>query len=306
MRRAFLAFYKQRVLRPVSHVCRLLRLCAGDAGPLYTFSLRERLEGARFLLRGYAGEPEQRVSPCDDERLERVDIDGLTVFVPRQAFKNYELPMIHNEVFAPFHVNPHGYMNEFVLIRAGDYVIDAGACEGFFSLDAVRRGAGKVYAFEPLKALRIGLERTFSAYGGGKVDVVGKGLSDHTGREKFSSVGEIICASHFDDKGDAVVETITLDEFVSQRGCPRIDFIKADVEGAEVKCVAGAIETIKRWRPRLSIAVYHEYENAELIRKLILNNVPDYVVRFGGCYMMDTPYRPFMLYAQCEDRQQSN
>jgi len=303
--RGVLAFYKRRILRPLLHFSHLLRFAFCSAGTFYSFSLSERLTGARLAQRGYRHKPAIRIS-AENERLERVEIEGLRVFVPRNVFKEHELQLIHNEVFSPQSENPHVYETDFISIRAGDYVVDAGACEGFFSLYALHKGAERVYAFEPLEALREGLEKTFAAHGEGKIELVAKGLSDHCGTEKFSSVESLICASHFDEGGKELVETITLDDFVTAQTCPRIDFIKVDVEGAELRLLAGALETLKRFRPRLSIAVYHEYENAELIRKLIKEHVPDYTVRFGGSYMMEMPCRPFMLYAFCQEPRQAN
>jgi len=36
-----------------------------------------------------------------------------------------------------------------------------------------------------------------------------------------------------------------------------VDFIKMDIEGAEPKAVAGAKNTIARFRPRMALCIYH-------------------------------------------------
>jgi hypothetical protein len=38
----------------------------------------------------------------------------------------------------------------------------------------------------------------------------------------------------------------------------RIDFIKLDIEGAELQALKGAEQTLRRHRPRLVIALYHD------------------------------------------------
>lgn len=279
----------------------LIALGSGNGAPArgYSFSLSERIAGVRLRLRRYPDTPLYQILPCG-ELLEKVVIGDCTVYVPRNAFQPFELPMLYQEVFGPDKVNPHAYLTQAVAIHEGDYVVDAGSCEGFFTLQALRHSAGKVYAFEPLKPLCDGLQRTFAAYGA-RVEIIGKALSDRAGEEKIAREEDegTISSSHFDALGDDVVETTTLDDFVAGQVRPRIDFIKADVEGAEVKMILGAIHTIRRFRPRLSIAVYHEYENAMLIRDIILDTAPGYSVEFGGCYTLEKPYRPFMLYAHC-------
>ena len=51
--------------------------------------------------------------------------------------------------------------------------------------------------------------------------------------------------------------SITLDDFVRVEGTRKIDFIKMDIEGAELSALQGAKETLRIFRPDLAIAVYH-------------------------------------------------
>lgn len=50
---------------------------------------------------------------------------------------------------------------------------------------------------------------------------------------------------------------ITLDMFVENNNIENIDYIKMDVEGAEQKILEGAVNTIKKYRPSLAVAIYH-------------------------------------------------
>jgi hypothetical protein len=70
-----------------------------------------------------------------------------------------------------------------------------------------------------------------------------------------------------------------------------------DIEGEEINAVRGMFGVLKRFRPKLAIAVYHEYENAQLVKELILTARPDYKIAFGSCYMFEIPSRPYMVYA---------
>jgi len=49
------------------------------------------------------------------------------------------------------------------VIHPGEWVIDAGACEGFFSLYVLKKGAN-VIAFEPVPEIAQALEKTLESY----------------------------------------------------------------------------------------------------------------------------------------------
>lgn len=53
------------------------------------------------------------------------------------------------------------------------------------------------------------------------------------------------------------VETLTIDDLLRNNGLERIDFIKMDIEGAELEALKGAETVIRRFRPKLAISIYH-------------------------------------------------
>jgi hypothetical protein len=54
-----------------------------------------------------------------------------------------------------------------------------------------------------------------------------------------------------------VVPAITLDAFVERNNIERVDFIKADIEGAERNMLRGAKRILREFAPKLSICTYH-------------------------------------------------
>ena len=263
----------------------------------YEFSSSERVLGIKLRIDGYKQRHAERVVDRQDGVV-HMKVEDCDLYAVEGAFKTMELSHLYNETFAPPRQNPHAYETEDVKIEEGDYVVDAGACEGFFVRYALGRGARAVFAFEPLRQLSRGLDSTFrNEIDTNKVKVFGKGLSDRETVARFDMGGYYICTARMNPRGGQECYVTSLDNMVQAGSIPRVDFIKMDIEGAEVLAVRGAKETIRMYRPKLSIAVYHDYENANAIKGLILSYRGDYKVSFGGCYVWERPYRPFMLYA---------
>lgn len=152
-----------------------------------------------------------------------------------------------------------------LLQRPGWVAVDAGANVGFWTIPLAQQAArshGFVVAVEPVPAnaarLReqLALNRVDTA-----VEVVQLALSDACGeammalRDDFRAGALTGNASlRIDDGEDAAfeglcVQTATLDSVVHRMGDPRVDLIKADVEGHEDRLLAGAQRKLERWRP---------------------------------------------------------
>jgi FkbM family methyltransferase len=84
----------------------------------------------------------------------------------------------------------------------------------------------------------------------------------NAGRNTHSSIG-----------GLTIVYGFALDNMTTSHKITRIKF---DIEGAEIKALRGAINTIRRDRPTLAICVYHRIEDLWEIPLLINKIVPDY------------------------------
>ena len=60
--------------------------------------------------------------------------------------------------------------------------------------------------------------------------------------------------------GADVVQIMSIDSYVAEKKLPRVDFIKLDVEGAELDTLKGAATTIARFKPILALSAYHKWE----------------------------------------------
>ncbi|MDA0067582.1 FkbM family methyltransferase [Brachyspira hyodysenteriae] len=65
----------------------------------------------------------------------------------------------------------------------------------------------------------------------------------------------------------------TIDNYLN--GEP-ITFLKADVEGEELNMLKGASETIKKYKPKMAISVYHKPNDLITIPQYIKKIVPEY------------------------------
>jgi len=74
------------------------------------------------------------------------------------------------------------------------------------------------------------------------------------------------------------VRTTTLDNFVHENNLQKVDFIKADIEGAERIMLKGARQVLRDFSPKLSICTYHFPDDPQVLRELTLDANPNYVI----------------------------
>ncbi len=155
-------------------------------------------------------------------------------------------------------------------VRRGDIVLDCGARIGLFTRAALDQGAAQVIAIEPasenLECLRRNLATEIAER---RVLVCDKGVWDRDGWLALK-IDPSNTASDSFVSGSASglsrqVEVTTIDSLVRVFGLGRVDFIKMDIEGAERQAISGALETIRSYRPRLGLAVYHLPDDARVI-----------------------------------------
>lgn len=78
--------------------------------------------------------------------------------------------------------------------------------------------------------------------------------------------------------GETVIDITTIDKLLETGVIPRVDYIKADIEGAERDMLRGAVNAMRDYSPKLAICTYHYAEDRELLEAIIKKANPRYVV----------------------------
>jgi FkbM family methyltransferase len=161
----------------------------------------------------------------------------------------------------------------------GDTVIDGGACTGdtaaVFS-NAVGAG-GRVFCFDPVADHLTILESNVRQFSHANVTVMPYGLSDR------NVLGEPIVLSGYApgfSSRNAQVPLRSIDYLVNTKEIQKIDFIKLDVEGAELDSIRGAQESIRRFKPKLAISLYHKPNDIFELILYVKDKFP-----FYSCYV---------------------
>lgn len=178
-----------------------------------------------------------------------------------------------------------------VVVKEEDVVFDIGANYGLFSAIAAGRAKrGRVYAFEPVKETRKILKRTADLYD--NIMIEPYALSDSCGKSKInvtnynSNPGAASIMNVNGSSETEEIEAITLDQFVEMNHISKLDFIKADIEGAERLLLAGAKEVLQKFAPKLAICTYHYPEDPALLSFMIKQANPNYIIEkaYGKLY----------------------
>jgi FkbM family methyltransferase len=141
------------------------------------------------------------------------------------------------------------------LIEDGDTFFDIGANIGWYSINiAAARRAVKVFSFEPIPMTYAQLKKNIEINAIKNISAYNFGFSNQNGEFPFYFYPEGSGnASSSNLTGRADVEILncklkTLDHFMTESG-QHVDFIKCDVEGAELMVFQGGEKTITRDLP---------------------------------------------------------
>jgi FkbM family methyltransferase len=218
-------------------------------------------------------------------------------FILKKGLQLFNLRNFERDIVV--YTDPFGLFNEFlysqyiyrgvkklVMPDLGDYVLDCGACYGGTSLafaDMVGT-AGRVYSFEFMPdntaVYRHNIHENINVQN--RISLIEIPVWSQSNLTMSITGGGPAAQVHFAEiDGSKKIQSIAIDDFVFDNGLPRLNFIKMDIEGAEIEALKGAMRTIEKFRPKLAIAAYHNLSDFYEIPRLLRGIHKDYEIHFG-------------------------
>jgi FkbM family methyltransferase len=179
-------------------------------------------------------------------------------------------------------VNEQYSYRDIVGVKTGDFVIDGGACYGDTALSFASKvgKAGRIFSFEFIdENLEIFYRQMeLNPEHASKVKLYKNPLGDNSSEILYSTYSGAGSYVSSEKTSASCIEhrSVSIDDIILADKIEKIDFIKLDIEGSELKALHGAVNCIKKFRPQLAICVYHKYSDLWDIPRFIKNTIPEY------------------------------
>jgi FkbM family methyltransferase len=139
--------------------------------------------------------------------------------------------------------------------KEGEVALDCGAEAGEFAIYAAKAvgPSGRVVIFEPDPLSVEIIKKNIALNGLSNVTLINKGVWNSDAALLYDDKTKMLA-----ENGSVKVSVVSIDNEMRRLGIEKVDFIKMDVEGAEVEAIKGSAGMIKKCRPDLAIASYHD------------------------------------------------
>ena len=171
--------------------------------------------------------------------------------------------------------NRHHHVGELRYLKAAlrpeMTFLDVGANQGEFTLPVAKRlTRGRVLAFEPEDEMYRMLGHNVVQNGFANVRLFHFGLGNEASRRPLYTSDDAVRHNGWNEgqfstfRNDALstyvqdIEIRRIDDVLAENAVERVDYIKIDVEGAELHVLQGAEHTLRRFRPKILIEINHE------------------------------------------------
>jgi FkbM family methyltransferase len=177
---------------------------------------------------------------------------------------------------------------EYINTKRFSTIIEGGVFDGANTLEFARRisNSGVIYGFEPnlnsstMDTVRSLVKDTVI------INLYAEALWSKRTSLPFYKNSENLQGARVVSESSGYQElveipAISIDEFVAEQKLQKVDYIKLDVEGAELDVLHGAINTLQRDRPQLAICIYHKKEHLFKIPLFLDDVLADYQYFIG-------------------------
>ena len=152
---------------------------------------------------------------------------------------------------------PDEYFIRSLALSKNETYVDCGAYDGDTLFEFIKRTKGrfkKYIAFEPDNETFQKFVKAVPSQFSGKIFPLQAAASSRRGYLQFLSADDKL-GSMASPKGQYKVKAVMIDDVCSK---DKVTFIKMDVEGHEPHVLQGAKKTLKKYKPKLAVCVYHK------------------------------------------------
>lgn len=156
-------------------------------------------------------------------------------------------------------------------------IVDCGGFTGDLMVALEKHGVdfSRVWSFEPNPKLYNVMYSNIVKNGlEGKFIPIQKGVWESSGKAFLDFNEEDIAGGKIDSARGEAVEIVAIDDVFQNE---RIDFIKMDIEGAEIHALRGGIKKIRSDRPILAISLYHSPYDVANIPLYCMQELENYI-----------------------------
>ena len=183
------------------------------------------------------------------------------------------------DMTATFLLEQYRY-KDLVRVEEGDICLDGGAFIGDTALYFTEGKALKIYSFEIDRGNLECLKTNMINFGKTEtVEIIEKALGRRCGTMSYVPMQGNVSGGHIAEapagEDGYEVSVTTIDAFCEERKIVP-NFIKMDIEGAELDALEGARNTIQEHHPKLAVCIYHKWEHHWNIPILVHELCPEY------------------------------
>ena len=274
----------------------LIKISSIKDNDFYNFSFDERVKYLKYLSINIVREKNIFFIETKNEK-HRIEFKDSYVNINDFNFNIYKIDKIEDfiissilDCYMSYEFNNHSHISPFFNIEKTDVVLDIGSGFGFFS-KYIENSVSKIIMIEPSPFFNNLLKQNFNN------EIYDLFLSSNIGYININDThkdGYKIDGLKSDTKVE--IKTTTIDSFFLDM---KFNFIRMDVENSEINIIDGAKKYIEKYKPKLSIAIYHSFLNGYLIKEKLLSINPNYHIHFSGICERhgSNKISPMILYA---------
>ncbi len=157
-------------------------------------------------------------------------------------------------------------MMQYQLIETDDIIFDIGGNYGWYAIHIAKKfPMNKVFSFEPVPTTYSILKENIELNQVNNIQPLNIGLSDKKGEFIFYCDPELTVNARLNNVKDSinaleiVCKVDILDAFVEDNKINKLDFIKCDIEGAELFALRGSKDSLIKFKPKIFVEMLRKW-----------------------------------------------